>query len=199
MVVIFIFINILYTYFYKHYKHLIYEEKGRIIMSKINAEHIFTSESVSEGHPDKVSDQISDAILDACLEQDPESRVACETLVTTDLIVISGEITTNASVNSYGEYQYTWTETNGTCIDNDVITVNYNIPINFSITSTNAGWFIIILSLLFLMVKKWLIYRRFLFMFWQSQLITTLKIQLKRMTSLTTMTIRTQATMMKMK
>ncbi len=68
-------------------------------MSKIHAEHIFTSESVSEGHPDKVCDQISDAVLDACLEQDPDSRVACETLTTTDLIVISGEITTKAKVN----------------------------------------------------------------------------------------------------
>ena len=68
-------------------------------MSKIQAEHIFTSESVSEGHPDKVCDQISDAILDACLAKDPESRVACETLATTDLIVISGEITTKAKVN----------------------------------------------------------------------------------------------------
>ncbi|MBO4631445.1 MAG: methionine adenosyltransferase [Lentisphaeria bacterium] len=68
-------------------------------MSKIHADHIFTSESVSEGHPDKVCDQISDAILDACLKQDPESRVACETLATTDLIVISGEITTKAKVN----------------------------------------------------------------------------------------------------
>ena len=68
-------------------------------MSKIRAPHIFTSESVSEGHPDKVSDQISDAILDACLAQDPMSRVACETLCTTDLIVISGEITTKAKVN----------------------------------------------------------------------------------------------------
>ena len=68
-------------------------------MSKILAPHIFTSESVSEGHPDKVCDQISDAILDACLKQDPESRVACETLCTTDLIVISGEITTKARVN----------------------------------------------------------------------------------------------------
>ena len=68
-------------------------------MSKIYAPHIFTSESVSEGHPDKVCDQISDAILDACLKQDPESRVACETLCTTDLIVISGEITTKAKVN----------------------------------------------------------------------------------------------------
>ncbi|MBO4304863.1 MAG: methionine adenosyltransferase [Lentisphaeria bacterium] len=68
-------------------------------MSKITAPHIFTSESVSEGHPDKVCDQISDAVLDACLKQDPESRVACETLCTTDLIVISGEITTKAKVN----------------------------------------------------------------------------------------------------
>ena len=68
-------------------------------MSKIQADHIFTSESVSEGHPDKVCDQISDAILDACLKQDPDSRVACETLATTDLIVISGEITTKAKVN----------------------------------------------------------------------------------------------------
>ena len=68
-------------------------------MSKIKATHVFTSESVSEGHPDKVCDQISDAILDACLMQDPESRVACETLVTTNMIVISGEITTAAKVN----------------------------------------------------------------------------------------------------
>ncbi|MBN1863285.1 MAG: methionine adenosyltransferase [Victivallales bacterium] len=67
-------------------------------MSKIHAEHVFTSESVSEGHPDKVCDQISDAILDACLKVDPQSRVACETLVTTDLVVVSGEITTKAKV-----------------------------------------------------------------------------------------------------
>lgn len=59
---------------------------------------LFTSESVSEGHPDKVADQISDAILDAMLEQDPESRVAVETLVTTGLAVISGEVTTKAYV-----------------------------------------------------------------------------------------------------
>lgn len=61
--------------------------------------HLFTSESVSEGHPDKVSDQISDAILDAMLEQDPSSRVAVETLVTTGLAVISGEVTTDAYVD----------------------------------------------------------------------------------------------------
>lgn len=68
-------------------------------MSKIKSKHLFTSESISEGHPDKVSDQISDAILDACLAQDANSRVACETLVTTDLVVIAGEITTKAKVD----------------------------------------------------------------------------------------------------
>lgn len=62
-------------------------------MSKISVDHVFTSESVSEGHPDKVCDQISDAILDACLAVDPKSRVACETLVTTNLVVNAGEIT----------------------------------------------------------------------------------------------------------
>jgi len=68
-------------------------------MSKIHTEHVFTSESVSEGHPDKVCDQISDAMLDACLNGDPHSRVACETLTTTDLVVVSGEITTRTKVN----------------------------------------------------------------------------------------------------
>jgi S-adenosylmethionine synthetase len=60
---------------------------------------LFTSESVSEGHPDKVADQISDAILDAILTQDPRSRVACETLVTTGMAMIAGEITTNARID----------------------------------------------------------------------------------------------------
>ena len=64
-----------------------------------NANFLFTSESVTEGHPDKIADQISDAVLDAILEQDPTARVACETLVTTGLAVIAGEITTNARVN----------------------------------------------------------------------------------------------------
>ena len=59
----------------------------------------FTSESVTEGHPDKIADQISDAILDACLEQDPLSRVACETLTCTGLVVVAGEITTKAYVD----------------------------------------------------------------------------------------------------
>lgn len=62
-------------------------------------EHLFTSESVTEGHPDKIADQISDAILDALLKEDPKSRVACETLVTTGLALIAGEITTRASIN----------------------------------------------------------------------------------------------------
>ena len=56
--------------------------------------HLFTSESVSEGHPDKVADQISDAILDELLRQDPLSRVAVETMVTTGLAVVDGEVTT---------------------------------------------------------------------------------------------------------
>ena len=60
--------------------------------------HLFTSESVTEGHPDKVADQISDAVLDAMLAGDPNSRVACETLVTTGLAVVAGEITTEAEV-----------------------------------------------------------------------------------------------------
>lgn len=58
--------------------------------------YLFTSESVTEGHPDKIADQISDAVLDALLTQDPRSRVACETLVTTGLVVVAGEVTTNA-------------------------------------------------------------------------------------------------------
>ena len=85
-------------------------------MSKIHADHIFTSESVSEGHPDKVCDQISDAILDACLMQDPDSRVACETLATTNLVVVSGEITTKAKVN--------WQEV----ALNVVRDIGYNVP-----------------------------------------------------------------------
>jgi len=62
--------------------------------------HILTSESVSEGHPDKIADQISDAILDAILEQDPHARVACETLVKTGMVMLAGEITTNAWVDA---------------------------------------------------------------------------------------------------
>ena len=63
------------------------------------ANYLFTSESVSEGHPDKMSDQISDAILDAHLKQDPNARVACETLTKTGLVVVAGEITSTATVD----------------------------------------------------------------------------------------------------
>src|ERR687886_2560992 len=61
--------------------------------------HLFTSESVTEGHPDKIADQISDAILDAAIADDPKSRVACETLCTTGLVVVAGEITTDTYVD----------------------------------------------------------------------------------------------------
>jgi S-adenosylmethionine synthetase len=67
-----------------------------------NSGFLFTSESVTEGHPDKIADQISDAVLDAALTQDPTSRVACETLITTGLVVMAGEITTKAHVD-YGK------------------------------------------------------------------------------------------------
>src|SRR5438105_11935964 len=62
-------------------------------------EHLFTSESVTEGHPDKMADQVSDAVLDAILAQDPTGRVACETLLTTGLVVVAGEITTKCYVD----------------------------------------------------------------------------------------------------
>jgi S-adenosylmethionine synthetase len=64
-----------------------------------NEHYLFTSESVTEGHPDKMADQISDAVLDALLEQDPMSRVACETLITTGLVIVAGEVTTKGYVD----------------------------------------------------------------------------------------------------
>jgi len=92
-------------------------------MSKIKVDHVFTSESVSEGHPDKVADQISDAILDACLKLDPYSRVACETLCTTNFIVISGEITIHG--NQTPDYEAIARKT--------VREIGYNLPgIGFS-------------------------------------------------------------------
>src|ERR1043166_3443543 len=72
--------------------------EGETILAARNP-YLFTSESVTEGHPDKIADQISDAILDACLAEDPTSRVACETLLATGLVVIAGEITTKAYVD----------------------------------------------------------------------------------------------------
>ena len=65
----------------------------------VNEIYVFTSESVSEGHPDKIADQISDAILDAILEQDPHARVACEAFVKTGMVLVGGEITTKAWVD----------------------------------------------------------------------------------------------------
>ena len=64
-----------------------------------NSSFLFTSESVSEGHPDKVADQISDAVLDAIIAQDPRARVACETLVKTGVAIVAGEVTTTAWVD----------------------------------------------------------------------------------------------------
>ena len=65
----------------------------------MSEKHLFTSESVTEGHPDKVADQISDSVVDAILAVDPTGRVACETLVTTGLVLIAGEITTDEYVD----------------------------------------------------------------------------------------------------
>src|ERR671937_2414490 len=62
-------------------------------------EYLFTSESVTEGHPDKIADQVSDSVLDAILAEDPRGRVACETLLTTGLVVVAGEITTSCYVD----------------------------------------------------------------------------------------------------
>ena len=83
-----------YDFVYTHIR-----ERGRKRKEKKMERVLFTSESVTEGHPDKMCDQISDAILDALMEQDPMSRVACETCTTTGLVMVMGEITTNAYVD----------------------------------------------------------------------------------------------------
>ena len=70
-----------------------------LVVGEIMSRFLFTSESVSSGHPDKIADQISDAILDQCLAGDPSAKVACETLVSSDLVVLAGEITTSADVD----------------------------------------------------------------------------------------------------
>src|SRR5918997_11384 len=72
---------------------------GEGIGAEAKTSHLFTSESVTEGHPDKIADQISDTILDAALESDPKARVACETMCTTGLVVVAGEITTDTYVD----------------------------------------------------------------------------------------------------
>src|SRR5690606_11748532 len=77
-------------------KHWRFAAIGEKLMAQ---EYLFTSESVSEGHPDKVADQVSDAVLDALLAQDPKSRVAAETLCTTGLVLLAGEITSKAHVD----------------------------------------------------------------------------------------------------
>jgi S-adenosylmethionine synthetase len=77
-------------------KEVTHKKKGVVVAKK---EFLFTSESVSEGHPDKVCDQVSDAVLDECLKQDPMSRVACETLATTGRLIVSGEVTTKAKLD----------------------------------------------------------------------------------------------------
>ena len=64
-----------------------------------NKSYFFTSESVTEGHPDKMADQISDSILDAIYAQDPNGRVACETMITTGMVIIAGEVTTTATID----------------------------------------------------------------------------------------------------
>ena len=78
-----------------HYTCCLSNYQRRIFMEKL----LFTSESVTEGHPDKICDQISDAVLDALLAQDPMSRVACETAVTTGLVLVMGEVTTKGYVD----------------------------------------------------------------------------------------------------
>jgi S-adenosylmethionine synthetase len=77
-------------------KHITYLSEEKSVAS---GKYLFTSESVSMGHPDKVADQISDSVLDAMLAQDPKSRVACETLTTTNLVVVAGEVTSTATVD----------------------------------------------------------------------------------------------------
>ena len=88
-----------YVTFFAHRLSILSLQR-RLIVSK-EGRHLFTSESVTEGHPDKICDQISDAILDDLIKQDSKSRVACETLVTTGLVLIAGEITSEG----YCEFQ----------------------------------------------------------------------------------------------
>ncbi|MCB2064837.1 MAG: methionine adenosyltransferase, partial [Novosphingobium sp.] len=71
----------------------------------MRSEYLFTSESVSEGHPDKVSDQISDAVVDLFLSKDPEARVACETMTTTQLVVLAGEVRGKGMIDTEGNWE----------------------------------------------------------------------------------------------
>ena len=87
--------------------------------------HLFTSESVTEGHPDKICDQISDSILDAILEKDPNARVACETSVTTGLVLVAGEITTSAYVDIPSIVRETIKEIGYTLVRNMVLMLKH--------------------------------------------------------------------------
>ena len=75
------------------------QPRDRVAFAPVPSEFLFTSESVTEGHPDKVADQVSDTVLDAVLADDPAGRVACETLITTGLVVVAGEISTETYVD----------------------------------------------------------------------------------------------------
>jgi len=83
----------------RKYAHLIWQSTSIKVKGELMKKRLFTSESVTEGHPDKICDQISDAVLDALLEQDPNSHVACETACTTGIVLVMGEIRTNAYVD----------------------------------------------------------------------------------------------------
>ena len=94
---------------------------------------LFTSESVNEGHPDKLADQVSDAILDACLAQDPESKVACETATKTNMVMVFGEITTTAKVRLYIYRLYIITIT---AILRDIIRAALELPFTFTLLTS---------------------------------------------------------------
>ncbi|MCB2066443.1 MAG: methionine adenosyltransferase, partial [Erythrobacter sp.] len=87
--------------------------------------YLFTSESVSEGHPDKVSDQISDAIVDLFLSKDPEARVACETLTTTQLVVLAGEVRGKGMIDTDGNWEPGALEEIQTVVRNTVKEIGY--------------------------------------------------------------------------
>ena len=95
---------------------------------------LFTSESVTEGHPDKVCDAISDAILDACMEQDPMSRVACETAACTGFVLVTGEITTKA----YVDMQKVVRDTVRRSVTTSLTMVSMPTPVRFWSLSTSS-------------------------------------------------------------
>jgi S-adenosylmethionine synthetase len=100
---------------------------------------LFTSESVNEGHPDKLADQVSDAVLDACLEQDPESKVACETATKTNMVMIFGEITTKAKVDYEKVIRKTCEEVGFTSADVGLDCHNCRVLVNIEEQSPDIG------------------------------------------------------------